>query len=281
MTKNKLVLYSIPNSSLESFETIEEKAKNLMEQIKSYFDSEGFITSEIDITGDSNNNYYLDIGVEGYTTKFYIQMNYNTTSKYSYYLGIKRDGNILQSFYYGSTPTITFDTKYSFVLNYFVNENCNLLFAKPDINEQSAGIGCNSLLIFKSENGDEYYKISNNNSNNYIYKSKSGESYTFNYPSNYSNVNKAVIAKIPSFDSYIKGVYILTLPSRAFGFYASYNNYDGGIFINLKGYGIYFCINAEYVDSSSKNIKKLLAIPLTEETTDTKTSDTTNDTETT
>ena len=279
MTKNKLVLYSIPNSSLESFELIEEKAKNLMEQIKSYFDSEGFITSEIDITGVSNNNYYLDIGVEGYTTKFYIQMNYNTSTKYSYYLGIKRDGNILQPFYYSSSSTITFDTKYSFVLNYFVNENCNILLAKSDINEQSVGIGFNPLLIFKSENGDEYYKIIN--SSNYIYKSKSGESYTFNYPSNYSNVNKAVIAKIPSFDSYIKGVYALTLPSRAFGFYVSSNNCDGGIFINLKGYGIYFCINTEYTDSSSKNIKKLLAIPLTEETTETVTTTQTDESQTT
>lgn len=277
MTKNKLVLYSIPNSRFESFVTIEEKAKNLMEQIKSYFDSEGFITSEIDITGDSNHNYYLDIGVEGYTTKFYIQMNYNSISKYNCYLGIKRDGNILQSI--GSSYTITFDTKYNFVLNYFVNENCNILLAKSDINEQSVGIGFNPLLIFKSENGDEYYKIIN--SSNYIYKSKSGESYTFNYPSNYSNVNKAVIAKIPSFDSYIKGVYALTLPSRAFGVYVSSNNYDGGIFINLKGYGIYFCINTEYTDSSSKNIKKLLAIPLTEETTETVTTTPTDESQTT
>lgn len=250
MTKNKLILYDIPLYFMDSYDTNKLRVENLMNQMKEYFDNEGFIT---DIISDEQ-YYYINIGFQDFITKISIRIRYDTTSLSLCY-GVYGMNNVYS---YGSSVSLNIsDTKKTTMcINYFVNDYFFGVLCHPLTVKTYAGFGSYGTFVCKSEDGDEYYRKGNSNSY-IIYNSNTNASISFSNPSqNLLNINNAILNKISVTNGYLNQIYILNLPKRSQPI--SNSDISGGIYFFLNGYGKFFCFYAY------ANI--LFAIPITEET---------------
>lgn len=266
MTKNKLVLYDIPLSFLDSYDTSALKVENLMKQIKLYFDNEGFITSEIE--SDNTSYCQLDIGIPNFITKISFKINYTTSSIYEYY-GICRIGG---EHVYGNSNSINLTNKNTMCINYFVNDYFLGVLLKCYNDTSYVGFGTDASYICKSETNREYYRCGDSIKYE-LHDSDTNAIYSFTTSKkNGLEINKAILNKISLSHGYLNKVFTLSVPSRSQPF--NFGDVQGGIIIKLKGYGYFFCF---FVNASL-----LLAIQIDdEETTETVTTTPTNESQTT
>lgn len=231
MTKNKLVLYDIPMSFHSLYDTVVLKVENLMKQIKLYFDNEGFITSEI----ESDDKYYrLDIGIPNFVTKISFKITYTTSTIYIYY-GVCRVGGI---HVYGASSSLKFDNTYTMCINYFVNDSFIGVLCHNCQDKCSAGFGSYASFICKSEVNKEYYRCGYSTAQA-INDSDTGTSYKLTGVANALNINKAILNKVFVSSGYLRNVYVISFPTRIQPIGS--DTLLGGIIVNLKGYGNFFC----------------------------------------
>lgn len=263
MTKNKLVLYDIPLSFLDSYDTSALKVENLMKQIKLYFDNEGFITSEI----ESDDMYYwLDIGIPNFITKISFKIKY--TSSMCEYYGICRIGG---EHVYGKSNSINLTNKNTMCINYFVNDYFLGVLLKCYNNTSYVGFGDDASYICKSETNREYYRCGDSTKFE-LHDSDTNANYSFSASKNGLEINKTILNKISLSHGYLNKVFTLSVPNRIQPFGSG--DIQGGIIIKLKGYGDFFCFIV--------NTSLLLAIQMDdEETTETVTTISTDESQTT
>ena len=254
MVKNKLVLHDISFSILSSYETCYDKIKALMTELKTYLTSEGFNVKYYE--DDAEQSATVEVRREGYDTYFRYVMTYYSDTQATLNLGI-----FLKSQNYRYTTeskcTIT-NTGYTLLAFYIVTDNFigfRVYYVNSSLDSQGFDYS-SSQFIIKSESGDEYYKYSGSTSN--IYKSETDTAIALPSHVNTGNIDKAILNKLPAGTSYLKGVYLLDLPSR--GSLINNTNIYGGIYVNLTGYGKFLCF-------SSGKERSLFAVKLDEEET--------------
>lgn len=232
MIKNKLIISSIPFSSVSSLSTDALKAESILTQAKAYFESEGFITSDVSYDGTY---YTLSIGVPEFNTKIAFKIKPASTSYI--YTAIDVDGIVS---YYGTGISFKFtNTTYVFGITYFYTENGFGIELVPSSSMDNIGFGYRAYFLCKSDHGGEYVRDGGNGATK-LMNCDTRTSISYSVQNNTYDIDTAILSKVLVTDGHLDGVYIISLSEK--GQPLSDGAYSGGIIAYLKEYGKFLCL---------------------------------------
>ena len=234
-----------------------------MTQAKAYFDSEGFITSDVTYNGT---NYRLNVGVQEFDTKLSFMIKPGSTSYF--YKGMYVDETI--NYYGGGSTSFKFtNTTYNLLISYFYTDNVLGIAMIPMEDQTNFGFGYKPYFLCKSNNGGEYVREGGNGADRLL-KCDTKTFISYSVQNNAYGIDTAILSKVLVADGHLNGVYIISLSQK--GQPLSDSAYSGGIIIYLKGYGKFLGLY--------RNTRTLWAIKLSDETTETVTTTPTDESQT-